>query len=267
MGHTRAVFCVAVSTDGKLLASGGEDPYLMVWDTESFELKYRLSGHRDAITCVAFRENTYTCFSGSTDRTVRVWDLATGAYVESLYGHQSDILSMDSLLLERAITSGYDKSCRLWKIPEQTQLVFKTGAKAALDCVRYVDDGRWVTACQDGSVALWSLKKKKPIAKRDRAHAGRWVTSVASRIFTDLIASGSSDGYLKLWQITDDTKLSSVHQIPVVGYINGICFSRNGRFLVLGVAQEHRMGRWERIREARNGIHIVYLDRQSEGHS
>jgi len=198
-GHSRAVLCVAVSTDGKLLATGGDDQCLLVWDTETFEVKFRLYGHRDSITCVAFRENTYTCFSGSRDRTVRVWDLETGAFVESLHGHHSELLSIDSLLQHRAVSSGSDKTCRLWKIPEQTQLLYK-GSRDVLDCVRFVDDDRWVTACQDGSVGLWSIKKRKPLFRRDRAHQGKWVTSVGARIFTDLVASGSSDGFVRLWQ-------------------------------------------------------------------
>lgn len=38
-GHFRAVLCIAVSTDGKLLATGGDDQCLLVWNTENLEVQ------------------------------------------------------------------------------------------------------------------------------------------------------------------------------------------------------------------------------------
>ena len=258
-GHTGTVLALALSSDGKYLASGGTDRELCVWDAKACEVLYKLRGHRDTVTCLAFRKNTYTLYSGSADRTVKVWDLTEGAYVESLFGHQSDILSIDSLLEERAVTSGLDKTCRMWKIPQQTQLLFK-GPKAAVDSVRLLNDDQWVTGSQDGSVMLWGKTKKKPLARRERAHGGKWVTSVGTRIYTDLAASGSSDGALRLWRVGDDKKLYVAGTVPVKGFINAICIANSGRFIALAVGQEHRLGRWETVRAARNGVYIVSLE-------
>jgi ribosomal RNA-processing protein 9 len=43
------------------------------------------------------------------------------------------------------------------------------------------------------------------------------------------------------------------------GYINSLHFSRSGKYLVAGIGQEHRFGRWARIPEAKNGICIIPL--------
>ena len=45
------------------------------------------------------------------------------------FGHQDSITGIDSLLRERAITSGgRDGSVRIWKIVEESQLVFHGGS-------------------------------------------------------------------------------------------------------------------------------------------
>ena len=42
------------------------------------------------------------------------------------FGHEDEITGIDSLVRDRAVTSGgRDRSVRLWKIPEESQLVFR----------------------------------------------------------------------------------------------------------------------------------------------
>lgn len=49
-------------------------------------------------------------------------------YVETLFGHQAPVLSIDALRGETAVSAGgRDKSVRYWKVPEETQLVFRGG--------------------------------------------------------------------------------------------------------------------------------------------
>ena len=42
--------------------------------------------------------------------------------------------------------------------------------------------------------------------------------------------------------------------------MNSISFANSGRFMVMGVGQEHRMGRWWRLKGVKNGIYIQKLD-------
>jgi len=43
------------------------------------------------------------------------------------------------------------------------------------------------------------------------------------------------------------------------GFVNGMAFARSGKFLAAAVGQEHRLGRWERIADARNSLAIFPL--------
>ena len=167
------------------------------------------AGHRAAITSLAFRSNSRQLFSGSHDRTVKVWNMDEMCYVETLYGHHSEVLALDSLNQERALSVGSDRTLRLWKVVDETQLIFR-GHEASIDCVSMTNEEIFVSGSQDGAVAVWSVRKKKPIVSRPRAHGmggcdaanslDNWISSVAAMRFTDVFASGSCDGVVRMWQ-------------------------------------------------------------------
>lgn len=91
-----------------------------------------------------------------------------------------------------------------------------------------------------------------------------WVTAVACMPYSDLLASGSRDGLIRLWRVRRDQRLLEPFMtVECPGFINALQFSADGRFLVAAVGQEHRLGRWTRLREARNGLRVFELTAQS----
>jgi len=101
---------------------------------------------------LAFRRGTYQLFSASEDRTIKVWEVAEKAYVETLFGHQEGVLSVDALSRERCLTcGGRDRTARLWKIPEESHLVFR-GHNTSMDVVRWLSDDSFVSGDDAGCV-------------------------------------------------------------------------------------------------------------------
>lgn len=265
MHHTGHILALAVSTDSKFLVSGGADKIIHVWKVESCEHVHRFQGHRDIVTGLAFRMNSHQLFSSSYDKCVKVWDLNSMGYVETLYGHQDQVQACDSLTRERCATAGgRDGTVRIWKIVEESQLVFN-GHHGSIDCIKLINEEYFVSGSDDGSVCIWSVMKKKPIATVKNAHPGvnstnPWITSVTALVNSDLIATGSSNGVVKVWKC--GAKFLSVEclfEIPVVGFVNSLQFSPAGDRLFIGVGQEHRLGRWWRIKDGRNSVVIAKL--------
>jgi len=255
-----ACLCVAVSQDGRLLASAGGDA-VHVWDTrERAAAPVRsLTGHRDLVGCLAFRLGTHVVLSGSMDRTVRVWNAAEGSFVEQLFGHQAPITGVDCLARERAVTCSQDLTVRLWKIPEESHLVLSGKHYASVDAVRMLDESCFASGSQDGSLALWHSSKRKPACVVTEAHGqGHWINAVAVVRNADLLASGSDDGVVRLWAV-DLPALridpEPVAALEVAGNVNGLAFGqKTGRVLAVAHGQEHRLGRWRKHAGTRNGV-------------
>lgn len=73
-------------------------------------------GHRGPVSCLTFRQGTSELFSGSFDRTIKIWNVEDRTYMNTLFGHQSEVLSIDCLRKERVLTAGRDRCMQLFKV-------------------------------------------------------------------------------------------------------------------------------------------------------
>ncbi|KAI1437266.1 WD40 repeat-like protein [Xylaria sp. CBS 124048] len=259
-GHVGQILCVAVSDDGKFVVTGGDDKRIVVWDASLKALRV-FTHHRDAVTGLAFRKNSHQMYSCSKDRTIRVWNCDALSFVESLFGHADSAVDVDALALERLVSVGArDRTVRLWKVADETQLVFRassgTGDKkkqidqglnpnslaatGSLDRVAYIDESYFVTGSDNGCISLWTLSKKKPLDTIIRAHGleeplapaaasseehpspsvvpppqPRGITSLRALPYSDLILSGSTDGFIRIWRF--DEKEKRLESVGILG--------------------------------------------------
>uniref|UniRef100_A0A667X3B6 U3 small nucleolar RNA-interacting protein 2 n=1 Tax=Myripristis murdjan TaxID=586833 RepID=A0A667X3B6_9TELE len=253
VGHTAHVLCMAISSDGKYLATGDMNKLIMIWEAETCKHLYKFTGHRGPVSGLSFRKGTHDLYSASHDRSVKVWNVDENAYVETLFGHQDVITGLDSLSRERCVSAGgRDRTVRVWKIAEESQLVFH-GHEGSIDCIQLINEEHMITGADDGSLSLWSVNKKKPLSTVKQAHgchgdAGleqpHWVASVAALQNSDTVASGASGSHnskVQLWKCAQGFRgLEPLFSVPVTGFINSLKFSSSGQFLVAGVGQEHR---------------------------
>ncbi|NQT17081.1 MAG: protein kinase [Planctomycetes bacterium] len=75
IGHTARPWGVDCSPDNSLLASGGADRTVRLWDIESGREVRRFEGHAGPVRPVAFSPDGRSVVSGSADKTVRVWQI------------------------------------------------------------------------------------------------------------------------------------------------------------------------------------------------
>ena len=286
--HVKEVLAMAVSSDGRFLAAGGREKEIRIWDLRergggkgpSLKPVKTFAGHRDAVSALCFRADSHALYSGSYDRCLKHWNLDGMVYVETLFGHQAEINGMDAWRRERPVTCGRDRSVRVWKLVDESHMLLKCpqgvgegGAGrglvmgGSLDCMAMLSEECYVTGGEDGMLALWNVNKKKPVAIVPSAHggAGHWISSVAAIKGTDLVASGSDDGVVRLWQATTTAQGQGSSltftgtALPAPGYVNGLALGHSGSLLVAACGKEHRLGRWAPQKEAVNGLYVMRL--------
>eukprot|EP00759_Apiculatamorpha_spiralis_P056287 PhF_6_TR7992/c0_g1_i1/m.12268 len=101
--HSSPIKCVAVSGNGKYVASGSEDKDIIIWeikDDNDFEIELKLEGHSGVVNSVSFYPQLSTdteipkyIVSGSSDRSVRIWDLVARKQYMVRYKHTGSVLS------------------------------------------------------------------------------------------------------------------------------------------------------------------------------
>src|SRR5207245_6644309 len=105
---------VAISPDGKRLASGGviSDEKtgeavageIKIWDLATGRQLFDLEGHTRHVTSLTFSPDGKWLASASLDRTVRLWDAAAGKGLRVLKGHNDSVSSVAEP--DRAVQTG-----------------------------------------------------------------------------------------------------------------------------------------------------------------
>ena len=81
-GHSSWVRTVAVSPDGRYLASGSGDKTVALWTFPEGKQIARLTDHTAWVRCIAFSPDSKLLASATNDNTIRLWEVATGNLVD-----------------------------------------------------------------------------------------------------------------------------------------------------------------------------------------
>lgn len=321
VGHSGAIF--ALASCGRYLASGSDDKTIRIWKSGvKMELFHVFKGHKDAVTGLVFdnrvaANGVLQLFSCSKDRNAKVWNVEEKSYIETLFGHDNEVLGIDSFSAssDKFVTcGGQDLSVRIWKLIDQSQLIYlqnqadRQRQVGSIECICTVDETHFVTGAgtresadfghilaifvsvlkmaflkfvfinrclcfaDDGSLSLWRTNKKKPVFTMRNAHVlsakeaqsdCRWITSVCCIRNSDVVASASSNGVIRLWRVdfkSTNKPFVPLFDIPVKGFVNSLQFSKDQQSLIAAVGQEHRLGRWWRVKDAKNAVLIIPLN-------
>ncbi len=75
--HGDAIYAMAVSADGKLIATAGGDKLVKIWDTTAGKEIAKLEAHSTQVLDLAFNPDSTQLVTAGADRLLKVWDVKT----------------------------------------------------------------------------------------------------------------------------------------------------------------------------------------------
>jgi WD40 repeat protein len=161
---------MAFSADSQLVAGGGTDHSIRLWDAATLRELAVLRGHRDSVWAVAFSPDGQRLVSGGHDRTVRIWDVPAAPAVARRRGIWTGVqFAMPSpdgrmLLTLPENKEGQTKTATLWSVDTGDKLVSLQESDKPLLFAWFSDDGKTVIGhAADPSARFWDAASGKRV--------------------------------------------------------------------------------------------------------
>ena len=236
-GHTKVVWRVSISADGKRLLTCSDDKTLRLWDAHTGKCLRVFEGHTDGVRGAALSPDGKRVLSGGGDKTVRLWDADTGKAIHNMTGHTDAVFSVAFGPEGQAISSGSaDGTMHLWDLNTGKNAgVFSVNGSGVL--VAYSAKARLAVTCGCyGPIHLWNLETGKEV----RRIAGGF-TSVCFSPDGKRLLSAAGDHWLYIWDVETGKALKQI-SAP-----NAVCVavSPDGKRLVSGGWNDKTVRVWD----------------------
>jgi WD40 repeat protein/serine/threonine protein kinase len=239
-GHTGPCLGVALSADGKLVASSSCDGTARVWDAETGEELVTFEGHVGNVHGVAFSPDARRLATAGADETVRIWDIGVAKKPRRVVkdclvqpgGHGAVLSVTFSPDGRRLASTSRDGTVKVFNVVGAVELFMLRGFAGPVNQVAFSPDGRRLaTAGGDRTVRLWDADTGEALFTL-RGHVAA-VLGVGYRADGQHLLSVGEDKALKVW---DARTGGQGQRLP--GRPGGVAFSPDGRKLALPAAGE-----------------------------
>jgi WD40 repeat protein len=246
--HVLTVFAVAISPDGKWLASGSVDNSVILQNlADPYDTPHILTGYHDQVYALAFTPDSSWLAIGSEGDNLRFWNVDQPIIPPfSLHGHENTVyglaFSPDGKWL---FSASLDGSARLWPSPVARKTTLIPQTLGGLDFplvlrdhsdwvlgLAYSPDGQWLaSAGADNKIVLHDPRKLEK-STQILTGKGLFAYSLAFSPDNKWLAAGDADTKIYLWNMNGLSE-----PLTLTGHndwVQSLAFSPDGKWLASG---------------------------------
>ncbi|KAK1417808.1 hypothetical protein QVD17_26942 [Tagetes erecta] len=274
---------------GNFIAVGSMDPGIEIWDLDILDevqpsltlggiaekkkkkkkegkkskksIKYKEDSHTDAVLALAWNKGFRNILaSGSADKTVKIWDVSTGTCKLTMDHHTDKVqaVAWNHHEHEVLLSGSFDHTVvmRDGRVPSHSG--FKWSVGADVECLAWDphDQHLFVASLENGTVVGFDIRTATSNSSSDvrkftlHAHDKAVCAISYNPLVPNLLATGSEDKMVKLWDLSNNQPSCIASQNRKAGAVFSLSFSEDSPFLLALAGSKGKLELWDTLSDA-----------------
>jgi hypothetical protein len=214
--HTNLVLSLD-QIDSDTLVSGSHDQTIRIWKISTGETLKIINVNTwvYAVRVFSIENKQIVCGLFGANNNLQIYNYETGNLTKTLIGHSNNVRSIEMLSEQLMASGGVDNRVIIWDLSSYSIKYNLTGHTTLVNCIKRLSSNLIATGDWNGLIIVWNWLSGERIFNLTDHTSLIYFNSLDLYDEKTLI-SGSFDGTVKFWNITNGTLIRSINASIVI---------------------------------------------------
>lgn len=270
---------------GNFIAVGSMEPAIEIWDLDIMDevqpsvilggiaekkkgkkgkkksIKYKKDSHTDSVLGLAWnKEYRNVLASGSADKSVKIWDVSTGTCNLTMTDHVDKVQSVawNPFKPQILLSGSFDRSVLLKDVRQPSHEGFKFSVADQVESLKWDPNAEhsFLVSLENGTITSFDIRAANPSSTSEikpnftlHAHDKAVCSISFNPLVPNLLATGSLDKTVKLWDLSNNQPSCIATRNPKAGAVFSVSFSDDCPFLLAIGGSKGKLQMWDIMSE------------------